>query len=51
MLNAECSGQIADMNSFHHVEFNSSVFFFFLSLVEMENEIFTHSIQNLQFSK
>ena len=28
MLNAECSGQIADMNGFHHVEFNSSVFCF-----------------------
>ena len=49
MLNAECSGRIADMNYFHLVKFNSSTFFF--SLVEVENEIFTHSIQNLQFPK
>lgn len=52
MVNAECSGRIADVNYFRLVEFNSSLtFFFLLSLVEIENEIFTDSIQNLWFLK
>lgn len=56
MLSAKCSGRMADVNCFHLVEFNSSpfflfsfLFFFFLSLVEIENEIFTHSIPNLPY--
>ena len=50
MFNAECSGRIADMTYFHLVDLILFILFF-LSVVEMDNEIFIHRIQNLQFLK